>query len=99
MADYAIEICIHTVLQVGEVAALRWNCIQAGEFIIRESEHRVDHDDSASTYEIDATKNGKERRIPIGDDCGTENQTGSDGAELRDIHLKKICIQNNQGKK
>lgn len=67
MADYAIEICIHTGLRVGEVAALRWDCIANGELHIRQSEHRVDHEDSASTYEIGATKNGKERRIPISD--------------------------------
>lgn len=67
MADYAIEICIHTGLRVGEVAALRWDCIADGELNIRQSEHRVDHEDSASTYEIGATKNGKERRVPISD--------------------------------
>lgn len=68
MADYAIEICIHTGLRVGEVAALRWDCIKNGELHIKQSEHRIDHDDGASTYEIGATKNGKERRIAIGDD-------------------------------
>lgn len=68
MADYAIEICIHAGLRVGEVAALRWDCIADGELNIRQSEHRVDHEDSASTYEIGATKNGKERRIAINDD-------------------------------
>lgn len=68
MADYAIEICIHTGLRVGEVAALRWDCIADGELRICQSEHRVDHEDSASTYEIGATKNGKERRIAISDD-------------------------------
>lgn len=67
MADYAIEICIHTGLRVGEVAALRWDCIADGELHICQSEHRVDHEDSASTYEIGATKNGKERRVPISD--------------------------------
>lgn len=67
MADYAIEICIHTGLRVGEVAALRWDCIADGELRICQSEHRVDHENSASTYEIGATKNGKERRVPISD--------------------------------
>lgn len=67
MADYAIEICIHAGLRVGEVAALRWDCIADGELNIRQSEHRVDHEDSASTYEIGATKNCKERRVPISD--------------------------------
>ncbi len=68
LADYAIEICIYTGLRVGEVAALRWDCIAGGELHIRQAEHRVDHEDSASTYEIGATKNGKERRIAISDD-------------------------------
>lgn len=67
MADYAIEICIYTGLRVGEVAALRWDCIKSEELYIKQSEHRIDHEDSASTYEIGATKNGKERRIPISD--------------------------------
>lgn len=67
MADYAIEICLHTGLRVGEATALRWDCIANGELHIRQSEHRVDHNDGASTYEIGATKNGKERRIPISD--------------------------------
>lgn len=68
MADYAIEICIHTGLRVGEVAALRWDCIADGELRNCQSEHRVNHENSASTYEIGATKNGKERRIAISDD-------------------------------
>ena len=67
MADYAIEICIHTGLRVGEVAALRWDCIENGELYIKQSEHRIDHEDRASTYEIGATKNSKERRVPISD--------------------------------
>lgn len=65
MADYAIEICIHTGLRVGEVAVLRWNCIKNGELHITESEHRIDHKDAPSTYEIGETKNKKERRVPI----------------------------------
>lgn len=32
-----------------------------------QTEHRIDHEDNASTYEIGATKNGKERRVPISD--------------------------------
>lgn len=68
MADYAIEICIHTGLRVGEVAALRWDCIADGELRICQSEHRGNNGNGASTYEIGATKNGKERRIAISDD-------------------------------
>jgi len=68
MADYAIEICIYAGLRVGEVSALSWNCVESGELHIRQSEHRIDHEDRASTYEIGATKNGKERRIPISDE-------------------------------
>lgn len=65
MADYAIEICTHTGLRVGEVAVLRWDCIRNGELHITQSEHRIDHDDLPSTYEIGLTKNSKERRVPI----------------------------------
>ena len=65
MADYAIEICIYTGLRVGEVAVLRWKCLQDGELHITESEHRIDHEDAPSTYEVGKTKNKKERRVPI----------------------------------
>lgn len=65
MADYAIEICMYTGLRVGEVVALTWSSINNGELIVNTSEHRVDHKDSASTYELGKTKNGKVRRIPI----------------------------------
>ncbi|MCM1047215.1 MAG: tyrosine-type recombinase/integrase [Clostridiales bacterium] len=68
MADYAIEICVHTGLRVGEVAALKWDCIEDWELLIKESEHRIYLDDGSSTYEIGATKNGKIRRVPINDD-------------------------------
>lgn len=68
MADYAIEICVYGGLRVGEVVALKWDCIENGELLIKESEHRIYHDDGASTYEIGATKNRKNRRIAISDD-------------------------------
>lgn len=68
MPNYAIELCLYTGLRVGEVAALKWNCIKNGELYITESEHRISHPDGADTYEIGDTKNKKERRIPISDD-------------------------------
>lgn len=71
MADYAIEICLHTGLRVGEVVALKWSSINNGELTINISEHRVDHKDSASTYELGQTKNGKVRRIPISKELNT----------------------------
>lgn len=71
MADYAIEICLHTGLRVGEVVALQWSSIKNGELVINTSEHRIDHKDSASTYELGKTKNGKNRRIPISKELDT----------------------------
>lgn len=68
MPNYAIELCLYTGLRVGEVVALKWNCIKNGELYITESEHRISHPDGADTYEIGDTKNKKERRIPISDD-------------------------------
>ena len=68
MADYAIEICMYTGLRVGEVAVLRWDCIKNGELYITQSEHRVDHKDASSTYEVGSTKNKKERKVPINDE-------------------------------
>lgn len=71
MADYAIELCMYTGLRVGEVAVLRWDCIKNGELHITQSEHRIDHKDTASTYEVGKTKNKKERRIPISNELHT----------------------------
>lgn len=68
MPDYAIEICSWTGLRVGEVAVLKWDMIQDGELKITQSEHRIVHEDKADTYEIGLTKNGKERRVPIGNE-------------------------------
>lgn len=65
MANYAIEICIYTGLWAGEAAALRRDCITDGELLSRKSECRIDHEDSAVTYESGATKNGKEQRTTI----------------------------------
>ncbi len=65
MPDYAIEICLYTGLRVGEVVALRWDCIRNGELHITQSEHLVIHKDNSSSYELGPTKNAKERRIPI----------------------------------
>ena len=95
MADYAIEICIHTGLRVGEVAALRWDCNQNGELYIRQSEHRIDHEDSASTYEIGATKNGKERRIPISDGLQMVFDKIKLLHEKYDIHSEYIIADTN----
>ncbi|MBD5453570.1 MAG: tyrosine-type recombinase/integrase, partial [Lachnospiraceae bacterium] len=95
MADYAIEICIHTGLRVGEVAALRWDCSQNGELYIRQSEHRIDHEDSASTYEIGATKNGKERRIPISDGLQMVFDKIKLLHEKYDIHSEYIIADTN----
>ena len=65
MADYAIEFCLYTGLRVGEVVALKWSSIQNGQLLVTTSEHRMYHDDKASTYEIGKTKNGKKRKIPL----------------------------------
>ncbi len=70
-ADYAIEVCIHTGLRVGEVVALRWIDIQESELLIHSSEHRIYLENGSSVYEIGKTKNGKIRRVPISEELRT----------------------------
>lgn len=65
MADYAIEICLNSGLRVGEVSALRWDCINDGVMYITKSEHRVRDKNGVSSYIIGAPKNKKERTVPV----------------------------------
>lgn len=66
--DYAIELAIMTGMRVGELAALRWDCITDTCIKIMYSEHRADYDDRPSEYYIGETKNYKYREFPLYDD-------------------------------
>ena len=90
MPNYAIEICVYTGLRVGEVVALKWDHIQNGELLINESEHRIHHEGSASTYEIGATKNGKTRLVPICDNLQAVFDKIRAIHEKYDIHSEYI---------
>lgn len=65
ITPYAVEFAIYTGCRVGEIAALRWSDIQDGIITIRSSEkaHRVKGE--PTTYSIEGTKTGKERKIPV----------------------------------
>lgn len=60
-----MEFAILTGCRVGEIAALRWSDIENGLITIKHSEkaHRVKGEDT--TYTIETTKTGKERKLPV----------------------------------
>ena len=65
ITPYAVEFAMLTGCRVGEIAALRWNDIDGDIITIRSSEkaHRVVG--QSTTYTIESTKTGKERKIPL----------------------------------
>lgn len=65
IADYAIELSIMTGMRVGEISALRWDCIDDEYINIRYSEHRLDYTDRPSELVIGEPKNGKHRKVPL----------------------------------
>lgn len=65
--DYAIELALLTGMRVGEIAALRWDCIRDGYIYVDYSEHRLDYDDHTELI-IGEPKCGKHRLIPLTDE-------------------------------
>lgn len=63
--NYAIELATLTGMRVGELAALKWECIDKKYLLIEYSEHRIDYDDKSCEYYIGETKNQKPRPFPI----------------------------------
>lgn len=57
-----------TGMRVGELAALRWECITDNILHINSSEHRSDYDDKPCEYYIGEPKNGKHRDFPMEDE-------------------------------
>ena len=66
--NYAIELAMMTGMRVGEIAALRWDCIDEDYIYVDFSEHRLDYIDKPSELAIGAPKCGKHRIIPVTDD-------------------------------
>lgn len=60
--SYAIEFALLTGCRVGEISALRWDCIKEKTILIHQSEKR---DKITKEYFIDQTKNGESRVFPL----------------------------------
>ena len=69
--NYAIELATLTGMRVGELAALRWDCIECDSLRIDYSEHRIDYDDKSCEYYIGEPKNNKHRTFPMWDEIRT----------------------------
>ncbi len=65
MPNYAIELAMITGMRIGELAALKWECVKNDGIHIDYSEHRLDYEDKSSEYIIGEPKNGKHRVFPM----------------------------------
>lgn len=59
---YAVQLAMLTGMRVGEIAALRWDCITKDSIIVDKSEK---YDRIEKRYFIDSTKNGRTRIFPL----------------------------------
>lgn len=80
IVTYAVEFASYTGMRVGEISALRWDCVKKDRIIIDKSEK---YNRITKEYFIDKTKNKNNREFPITD-------------EIRDLldRVKKVEIQN-----
>lgn len=69
--NYAIELATMTGMRVGELAALKWECVQDDFLRIDYSEHRIDYEDKPCEYYIGEPKNCKHRTFPMSDEIKT----------------------------
>ncbi len=65
MPNYAIELAMITGMRIGELAALKWECVKSDGIHIDYSEHRLDYEDKPTEYIIGDPKNGKHRVFPM----------------------------------
>jgi len=65
MPNYAVELATLTGMRVGELAALKWSCIDDMYIHIDFSEHRLDYTGKPCEYVIGEPKNCKHRVIPM----------------------------------
>lgn len=63
--DYAIELAMMTGMRIGEIAALRWECIDENCIHIDYAERRYDYKDRVADIVIGEPKNRKHRKIPL----------------------------------
>ena len=63
--NYAIELATISGMRVGEIAALKWECVKDDVLKIEYSEHRLDFDDKPCEYYIGEPKNRKTREFPM----------------------------------
>lgn len=63
--NYAIELATMSGMRVGEIAALKWECVKDDVLKIEYSEHRLDFDDKPCEYYIGEPKNRKTREFPM----------------------------------
>ena len=68
MPNYAIELSLLTGMRVGELAALKWECISEDGIYIRYSERRFDYKDKSTVIVVGNTKNRKHRLFPMTDE-------------------------------
>lgn len=80
--NYAIELATMTGMRVGELAALKWECVTEKNLIIKYSEHRIDYADKSCEYYIGEPKNGKTREFPMQEEIKTLL------AKVREVHKK-----------
>lgn len=69
--NYAIELATLTGMRVGELAALKWECIEDNVLKIKYSEHRIDYADKSCEYYVGEPKNQKPRMFPMSDEIRT----------------------------
>ncbi len=65
VSNYAIELALYTGMRLGELAALKWSCIDDLYIHIDYSEHRLDYSGKKSQIVIGEPKNRKHRKIPL----------------------------------
>ncbi len=63
--NYAIELATMCGLRVGELVALKWECVGDDYLKIDFSEHRLDYKDKSCEYIIGEPKCGKHRQFPM----------------------------------
>jgi integrase len=65
MPDYAIRLALFTGMRIGELAALKWSCVDDMYIHIDFSEHRLDYNGRRSDIVVGEPKSRKHRLIPI----------------------------------
>lgn len=86
MPDYAIRLAMFTGMRIGELAALKWSCIDDVYIHIDFSEHRLDYSGRKSDVVVGEPKNRKHRLIPVTKDIRSL---------LEEIRNASVCYDEN----